>query len=343
MRRLLSLLCLLAPLGFAERPATVNMQVEAHRAGALEAELKALLAQSGTPLWVGWSVPKAEGFGDACCYNDATRSCCSLEGERAVKSTQGGTVKLEGGRSAAVLLRLEQGRIEKTRVYGLDCQLDGGGRRLVWLEGVQPAASVAFLESRLRAGGETQDVDQLMVAIAAHGDPAADRALEAMLAPGQAFRLREKAAFWMGESRGRHGYEVLARLMKEERDERMRDKVVFALFVSKDPRAPDAILAAAKGDQSARVRGQALFWLAQKAGQKAAGAIGDAIRNDPETEVKKKAVFALSQLPKDEGVPLLINVARSNPNREVKKQAFFWLGQSKDPRALEFIAQVLAR
>ena len=59
--------------------------------------------------------------------------------------------------------------------------------------------------------------------------------------------------------------------------------------------------------------------------------------------MKKKAVFALSQLPKDEGVPLLINVARTNTNPAVRKQAMFWLGQSKDPRALDFFAEILAK
>ena len=59
--------------------------------------------------------------------------------------------------------------------------------------------------------------------------------------------------------------------------------------------------------------------------------------------MKKKAVFALSQLPKDEGVPMLIQVARTNRNAEVRKQAMFWLGQSKDPRAVQFFEEILAR
>ena len=42
-------------------------------------------------------------------------------------------------------------------------------------------------------------------------------------------------------------------------------------------------------------------------------------------------------------VPKLIEVARSNKNPAVRKQAMFWLGQSRDPRALEFFQEVLAR
>ena len=72
-------------------------------------------------------------------------------------------------------------------------------------------------------------------------------------------------------------------------------------------------------------------------------AIENAIQDDPEEEVKKKAVFALSQLPHDQAVPELIRVARTNRNAEVRKQAIFWLGQTRDPRALAFIEEILDR
>jgi HEAT repeat protein len=98
----------------------------------------------------------------------------------------------------------------------------------------------------------------------------------------------------------------------------------------------------ARNDKDPHVRGQALFWLAQKAGNReTARAISSAVANDPDRAVKERAVFALQQLPNGEGVPLLIEVAKANPDPQVRKKAMFWLGQSKDPRALEFFAQVL--
>jgi hypothetical protein len=36
-------------------------------------------------------------------------------------------------------------------------------------------------------------------------------------------------------------------------------------------------------------------------------------------------------------------VAKTNQNPAVRKQAIFWLGQSKDPRALDFFAEVLGK
>ena len=108
-------------------------------------------------------------------------------------------------------------------------------------------------------------------------------------------------------------------------------------------RSVPALIQIARTHAVASVRAEALVQLAQKAGRKATDTITDRIDSDPDTEVKKRAVFALSQLPKDEGVPALIRVARTNTNKEVRKQAMFWLGQSKDPRAIEFFAEILGK
>jgi hypothetical protein len=125
--------------------------------------------------------------------------------------------------------------------------------------------------------------------------------------------------------------------------DRVRGGALAALAMHRDDVAVPALLRLARQDPNSKVRGDALFWLGQSAGRKVAGDISSAIENDPDTDVKKRAVFALSQLPKDEGVPLLINVAKTNQNPAVRKQAMFWLGQSKDPRALDFFAQILSK
>ena len=125
---------------------------------------------------------------------------------------------------------------------------------------------------------------------------------------------------------------------------RIGDPALLAISLHNHPSAIPALVRTAREDKSAHVRGQALFWLAQSAQRKLAlDTAAAAIENDPETEVKKKAVFALSQLRDGEGVPKLIEVAKTNRNPAVRQQAMFWLGQSKDPRALQFFEEILAR
>ena len=238
------------------------------------------------------------------------------------------TVKLEGPTHLVVLLRVENHQTGKIRTFTPECDLDAGGLPLIWLTGVSAPESVRFLMSIAKSDtGTTRDevriADAATAAIALHADPAADQALEELAAPNQPEKLRRQAIFWLGNSRGRRGFEVISRILREDPSDKIREHAVFALTESKEPEALSTVVAVAHNDASPRVRGQALFWLAQKAGQKMAeSSIRDAIANDPETEVKKKAVFALTQMPNGEGVPLLIQVARTTPIRKCESRLY---------------------
>jgi HEAT repeats len=325
----------------AQQPRISNAQLETRPlTGGLEAAFQAILKAQASPAWVGYAEPIIRGDRQSCCWNDG--GGCSLErhsGDRGVTVAEPQTVKLEGPTHLVVLLRVENHQIGKIHTFTPECDLDAGGLPLIWLTGAPAPESIRFLLSVAKSDTGT---DAAVSAIALHANPAADQALEELAAPNQPEKLRRQAIFWLGNSRGRRGFEVISRIVREDPSDKIREHAVFALTQSKEPEAMSTVVAVAHNDSSARVRSQALFWLAQRAGQKIAeSSIRDAIANDPETEVKKRAVFALTQMPNGEGVPLLIQVARVNPNPEVRKQAVFWLGQSKDTRALAFIEDVL--
>jgi hypothetical protein len=325
--------------------------------GTLAETFRGIEAQADKPEWTGYSVPEIAGDRTMCCgnYSDGDNRCgtCRLEREHddgnfSSNGKTAATVELEGSRQLLVLIRLEGKQVTRIRVASENCTLDAGGLPFVWLTGVKPAESVAFLTDFVRKAsfeghGEHNIGQGALSAIAMHEDASADTALASLVAPDQPEALRKHASFWLGAARGKAGLPLLQKMAKSDPSSEVRSQVAFALYVSHQPEAVTEMIRMAKDDESSHVRGQALFWLAQKAGQKAMAAISGAIENDPDTDVKKKAVFALSQMPKDEGVPKLIEVAKTNHNREVRKQAMFWLGQSNDPRALAFFEQVLAQ
>jgi hypothetical protein len=327
---------MIAAAAAAQQPSITNAQIETVSASAgLEGTLQRTIAKSPGPLWTGYAVPTLPGDRQACCWSNDNRGC-GLEGRQPVTTTAPpGPIQLEGSTHAAILLRIADGKVQKIRAFSVDCPLDAGGLPFIWLTGVQPSDSVAYLAKNA--------TDSAVHAIAMHAGPEAGKALEKFAASGDSEKVRKAAVFWLAVSRGRPGYEVVNRIVRNDPSEKVREHAVFALAQSKEPDALPAVIAVAKQDGSAHVRGQALFWLAQKASKQASAAITEAIERDPETEVKKKAVFALTQMPRDEGVPMLIHVARTNRNPAVRKQAMFWLGQSKDPRALRFFEEVLSR
>jgi hypothetical protein len=335
-----------------------NARVESRPGTDLAATVQSLSREAG-PLWIGYAVPAQDPESNSCCYDngrDGSACCgrCVLDGERSgggtvTRSGAATPIALEAGAQVIVLLRVENRDVDRVRAYSESCELDAGGRTVYWLSGVSPAASVDVLlrfASRPVSEGDRRDrvVDGAMHAIASHRDPAADRAMATLIAPDKPARTRRQAAFWAANARGKTGFELVrTALLDASNPEAFRKHAVFAITQSREVEAVDTLTRVAKNDASPSIRGEAIFWLAQKAGRKAAQAITDAIENDPETKVKEKAVFALSQLPKDDGVPKLIEVARTNRNPAVRKQAIFWLGQSRDPRALAFFEEVLAR
>jgi HEAT repeat protein len=316
------------------------------------------LGGSSGPVWFAWDSPLA-GPRYVCCFgtsDEAERSPCSghcdLEDEHRnsayFDSGSGDCIDTAEAPRLLVFARFEGKELRRLRMFSQDCAIDADGQSVVWLAGVTPAASVAFLEGAVEDPGlerkkGKRSGEPALSAIALHDDPSADAALERFVGPASPDGVRRQAAFWLGNARGRRGYEVLRRLASSDSSEEFRKHVTFALSQSKEPEAIDTLIVIARNDHASEVRGQALFWLAQKAGRKAAGAIQDAIDRDPETEVKKRAVFALTLLPRDEGVPELIRVARTNRNLAVRKQAMFWLGQSRDPRALAFFEEILLK
>jgi hypothetical protein len=342
------------------QPRIANAKTETRQATqTIEREVSAIAARGGAS-WIAYRLPMVAGPRQMCCWDtmsdgDACCGRCRLEGGGGIsmntgnlQSRNGARVMLEPPTEFLVFVRVESGTVGRIRTFTPDCDIDAGAMAVVWLEGVKPDDSVAWLTGIVNSApdsGERHDhvAKPALTAIALTSAPAADRALEGFVAPARPEWLRGETAFWIGSSRGEPGARILAKMIADDTSDKVRDKVTFALSVNKTPLALATLVRTAKEDKSTRVRGQALFWLAQRAGREAVAAITSAIADDPDTEVKKKAVFALSQMPKDEGVPRLIDVARNNRNPEVRKQAFFWLGQSKDPRAVQFFEEILLK
>ncbi len=306
------------------------------------------------PVWLAWTVPAVEQRRDTTHItrgelDTSEESSCVLttDGDLDCNRTVG-----DGTAMLIVLARLEGADVDRVAFVDARRRVDAGTQRVVWLDRVRPAESVALLaevvrqEARIDKGdGEHSDGrgrKPALTALALSGDPSADRALESFVEPDSPRWLRRDAAFWLGAARGEPGARVIDRLVRTERDDNFREHLTFVLTLTPGG-GIERLLDMARHDANGQVRGQALFWLAQKAGARSADAIRRAVDDDPDSEVRTRAVFALSQLPKDDGVPKLIELARSHRDPAVRKQAMFWLGQSGDARAIAFFEQVLAQ
>ncbi|HEX8154081.1 MAG TPA: HEAT repeat domain-containing protein [Thermoanaerobaculia bacterium] len=330
----------LALVSLHAQPHLKNASVtNAAAGGNLGAQVRA-----ASTTWVAYNVPAVNNDATICCMTDSWRvGTCNLEGtSNNFNISDGGKEKdLTLDTQLSVFYRVSGRTIEKVRVFTTNCGIDAHGATITWLDGVDPKQSVSLLASLITDDGETVS-RRALDALAMHADPSATDALEAIVRSNAGHKPREHAAFWLGNSRGKRGYEIVKRLANDPNETTsMREKAVFAMTQSEEPQRIDDLISIARHDPESKVRAHALFWLSQAAGKKAGAALRDAVDNDPDTDVKKKAVFGIAQLPDDQSIPLLADLMRTHKNKEVRKQAAFWLGQKNDPRALAAIESVL--
>jgi hypothetical protein len=341
-----ALVLLFAATVFAQRPRIVHGTINPVAASP---DLGAQIRGSRTK-YVGYTVPEVEGERVMCCFQNfgdfRSGGSCSLDGDGNNFFSNDDDRDDPHPASAGifiVLYRVENGEIARVHSYSRECVLDANGAAITWIDGVDARKSVALLAWMI---GRTESRrSDAISALAMHADPSATTELERLLNSASVLdEIRGQAAFWLGQTRGRRGYEdVLAIARSQSASPHLREKAVFALSQSKEPGAVDELINLARHDPTAHVRGQALFWLSQQAGKKAAGAVREALDDDPDASVREKAVFAVSQLPDDQGIPMLVELMKTHRDRNVRKKAAFWLGQKHDPRALAAIEEVLRK
>jgi hypothetical protein len=317
-----------AALPLAAQPKLlINAKVDTRSAAAgLEREFGTLLAAEPQPAWIGYTVPAAGGGQLGC-------ELVSPGGWYAP-----GVIHLEPPDHAVILFRVEANAVSRIRTLSPECEIDAGGDPVHWLTDVQPAESVALLVTFV----PQHDIrgDGAVKAIALHAGPAA---LEKMVAPDQPESLRQRTVPWFGSKRGRRGFEILKSLISSDPSETVRERAISALAVSKEPDAADLLISTARSDRNPRLRAQAISALGRNSGPKTVAVIREVIEKDPDAQVKRRAVSALHALPDGEGIPPLIEVAKTTQNADVRKQAMSSLAQSRDPRALSFLEDVLKR
>lgn len=333
----------------AQAPSLSNAVIVEKSITSFESDVRALVTAQQDPAWIGYSMPIVEGERRMCCGNwsDGGGCCgrCRLETgskEGTSMSTHDGAVKLESPARFYVLFRAANGRVEKIRAYSEDCSLDAGGRTVYWLSNIEPEDSIGLLRGFASTTSRDELWDAAIMAIAMHGDPAADTALDALSASGQPVEVRKKVAFWLGNARGEHGLQRLQRMLRDDANDEVRKAAVFGVSQSSQPDALDILAATARTDRSERIRGEALFWMAQTGDKRAGPVILEALQKDTSPAVRKKAVFALSQLREDTGVPHLITAARTHESADVRAEALFWLSQKASEKAASAITDAIA-
>jgi hypothetical protein len=216
-------------------------------AQTLDAKIHAAAVPSGIT-WVGYRLPAVPGQHTMCDGNQW-------------RSTR---VFLEGPREIELLARVEQGAITRLKTVTPDCEIDATGATLVWLSGVTPADSVAFLTGLITNAAQRDRIsDAALAALAMQAGDAAGSALVQFAKTHAVPRVRGQALFWLSQRAGAIALPVIANAVDTDPETDVKKRAVFALSqLPKDEGVPK-LIEVARTHKNPEVRKQAFFWLGQ--------------------------------------------------------------------------------
>jgi HEAT repeat protein len=229
------------------------------------------------------------------------------------------------------------------RVASTDPSTEVRREAVRWLSQVNTERAARALDSILFNTSDADIRDKALYALSQHRSPVARQALrrfaEQSTVPTD---LRVRAVYYIGNGR-RSGDEsdYLRGLFGKTASPELREAIVVAVANQKTPDRTAWLLGVARDrSQELEPRKRALFYAGQSGVElKELLPLYDEMAGQKELQDQMLLVYAQRREP--EATDKLIQVARAEKVPELRKRAIFWLGQRKDPRAKQFLLEIL--
>jgi len=215
---------------------------------------------------------------------------------------------------------------------------------IFWLGQVRSERAVDLLADVLRNSPDREIKDKAIFALSQHNSARAGQILRDFAErDSENQESREQAIFWLGQKRSEENATYLKTLYGRVRSDGLKEKIIYSLSQQRGFGNPEWVMnIALDSKESIDMRKHALFW----AGQSGAATEQFASLYDKMTdqEIKEQLIFVLSQRGRDtKAVDKLMDIARNDRDREMRSKAIFWLGQSKDPRIVKFLEDIISK
>ena len=214
-----------------------------------------------------------------------------------------------------------------------------------WLSQVNSDKAVPLLEQVLKSATDESMQDKAIFALSQKSGDNAQQALRDFASRDDVTEhLREQAIFWLGQRHSDENAKFLRDLFAKTTNNETKNKIIFSISQTRNDGNDQWLLdQAVNTKNSMDLRKQALFWAGQT-GSVDMTKLGALYDKATEEEFKKQVIFVLSQRGHSpEAVDKLIDIAKNETNRSLRKDAIFWLGQSRDPRAIKALQDLINR
>jgi HEAT repeat protein len=211
-----------------------------------------------------------------------------------------------------------------------------------WLSQVPGEEAVTALDSVLRSSRDGAVQEKALFALSQHRSDRAGAILRDFVERQDApVHLREKAIFGLSQHRSAENQTFLRSLYSRLDNEELKQQVLFAISQKRGEDNARWLLDIAMNErENIELRKKALFWAGQSRSTSMPDlvALYDRVQN---REIKEHLIFVFSQRREGPAVDKLFAIAKNEPDLDLRKKAIFWIGQSRDPRAAQFLQELI--
>jgi hypothetical protein len=242
----------LQPAGASAQSHIVNAQLTSRQATrGLDAEIQSVATQGGAA-WIAYRVATVRGPQHRCTSSHWT-------------STR---VMLEAATELTILVRVENGRMERLEAVTPDCEVDAGGLPVVWLDGISPPQSAAWLTAQITSAETSGQRDSRIVnsalrALIWHPGDAPIDTVVALARDDRRPHVRGQALFWLAQRAGQQAAGAIRNAVDNDPETEVKRKAVFALSQLPQDEGVPLLIEIARNNRNREVRRQAIFWLGQ--------------------------------------------------------------------------------
>jgi HEAT repeat protein len=229
------------------------------------------------------------------------------------------------------------------RVASADPSTDVRREAVRWLSEVNTERAARALDSILFNARDADIRDKALYALSQHRSPVARQALRRFAEQASVpTELRVRAVYYIGNGR-RSGDEsdYLRGLFGRTASPELREAIVEAVANQKTPDRTAWLLGVARDrTQELEPRKRALFYAGQSGVElKELLPLYDDMAG--QREMQEQMLYVYAQRREPEATDKLMQVVKTEKVPELRKRAIFWLAQRKDPRAKQFLLDIL--
>lgn len=192
------------------------------------------------------------------------------------------------------------------------------------------------------SGSDPEISKMAVVALGQSRDSQSLQLLVDLATSAQVLEVRKQALVQLSQRSEPAACDALIRIYDNEKDAEMRRLSIVMLAQNDCPQAADKLVQVARTADSVELRRFALIMLGQRDKPKAVGVLVQMYDSEKNETLKEGVVDGLGQMVDNKAaLQKLMSIAKNEPSINLRKKAIFWIGQSRDPEALQFLADLL--